>query len=162
MDALIRWESSKNFTSGFATGLGGLVTLPVSIPAAFGASWLIQARMSAAIADLYGVDLSDDRVKSFIVMAMAGDAGKAGVKEVAVAAGTRLTTAGIQQIPGRVLIEINKRVGFRLLTKAGHTGVVQLGKAVPIAGGLILGSADALAGPGWKSGQTRLQPRTSK
>ena len=145
VDALIKWESSKNFTSGFATGLGGLVTLPVSIPAALGASWLIQARMSAAIADLYGFDPSDDRVKSFVRMAMVGDAGKSAVEKVAVAAGTRLTAVGIQQIPARVLIEINKRVGFRLLTKAGQTGVVQLGKAVPIAGGVIGGSMDALA-----------------
>jgi hypothetical protein len=45
VDALIRWEAAKNFTSGFLTGLGGVVTLPVTIPSALGASWIIQARM---------------------------------------------------------------------------------------------------------------------
>ena len=34
VDALIRWETSKNFGSGFLTGLGGLITLPASVPAA--------------------------------------------------------------------------------------------------------------------------------
>ena len=41
--ALIRWESVKNFTSGFLTGLGGVITLPVTVPAALGASWVLQA-----------------------------------------------------------------------------------------------------------------------
>jgi len=50
IDALINWETSKNFTSGFVTGLGGMVTLPVALPAGFAASWMIQARMAAAIA----------------------------------------------------------------------------------------------------------------
>ena len=50
VDALINWETTKNFTSGFVTGLGGLLVLPFSLPAAFAASWIIQARMAAAIA----------------------------------------------------------------------------------------------------------------
>ncbi len=33
IDALIKWETTKNFTSGFVTGLGGLLTLPVALPA---------------------------------------------------------------------------------------------------------------------------------
>src|SRR5271169_4874621 len=49
VDSLINWETSKNFTVGFITGLGGLITLPITIPATFGASWIVQARMSAAI-----------------------------------------------------------------------------------------------------------------
>jgi hypothetical protein len=57
VDALIKWETGKNFTSGFIAGLGGVVTMPVSIPAALGASWLIQARMAGAIARIYGHDL---------------------------------------------------------------------------------------------------------
>jgi len=31
VDSLIDWETAKNFTSGFITGLGGLITLPVTI-----------------------------------------------------------------------------------------------------------------------------------
>ena len=36
--SLIRWETAKNFTSGFLTGLGGAVTMPITVPAALGAS----------------------------------------------------------------------------------------------------------------------------
>jgi hypothetical protein len=58
VDSLVNWETTKNFISGFITGLGGAVTLPVSMPSAFGASWLIQARMAGAIAQLYGHSLT--------------------------------------------------------------------------------------------------------
>jgi hypothetical protein len=40
-------------------------------------------------------------------------------------------------IPGKVLIEINKKVGFRLVTKAGEKGVVNLMKLVPLVGGVV-------------------------
>src|ERR1700720_516623 len=62
VDALINWETTKNFTSGFVTGLGGVLVLPFSLPAAFAASWLIQARMAAAIARIYGHNIHSDRV----------------------------------------------------------------------------------------------------
>lgn len=143
IESLINWETMKNFTSGFITGLGGIITLPVTIPAAFGASWLIQARMAAAIADLAGHDIKSDRVKTFIVACLAGDACKDIVKDAGIKVGRGLAKSAIQKVPGRVLIEINKKVGFRLLTKAGEKGAVNLVKMVPIAGGLIGGAFDA-------------------
>src|SRR5438128_319795 len=75
VDALIRWETAKNFTSGFIAGLGGLITLPVAIPA-FGASWIIQARMCAAIAAIYDHDIRSDRVRTMVLLTLLGDAGK--------------------------------------------------------------------------------------
>jgi hypothetical protein len=76
VDALIRRETRKNFTTGFITGLGGVVTFPVSIPAALGASWLLQARMSGAIARIYGHDLASERVRTTILLSLAGDVAK--------------------------------------------------------------------------------------
>ncbi len=48
ISAMINWETSKNFTSSFLTGLGGMITLPVQVAGALGASWLVQARLAAA------------------------------------------------------------------------------------------------------------------
>ena len=56
----------------------------------------------------------------------------------------RLALQGIDAIPARLLTEINKRVGMRLVTRAGERGVVNLTKVVPVAGGLVGGSVDAL------------------
>lgn len=145
IESLINWETSKNFTSGFLTGLGGLITLPFTLPAAFGASWLIQARMAAAIARIGGFDLNSDRVKTFVVACLLGDALKDIAKVAGIKIGTGLTKTLLGQIPGKLFIEINKLVGFRLITKVGETGVINLMKNVPLVGGVVGGSFDAYA-----------------
>lgn len=33
VNSLIRWQNTKSATSGFLTGLGGIITLPVAVPA---------------------------------------------------------------------------------------------------------------------------------
>lgn len=48
----------------------------------------------------------------------------------------------IKKIPGAVLTKINQKMGFRFLTKFGEKGAINLGKLVPIAGGLIGGGVD--------------------
>ena len=48
------------------------------------------------------------------------------------------------KIAGATLVRINQAVGFRLVTKAGSTGIVNLGKAVPFLGGIIGGTFDAI------------------
>jgi len=144
VDSLINWETTKNFTSGFITGLGGVVSLPLSIPSALGASWLLQARMAGAIAHIYGHDLRADRVRTMILLSLAGDVAKEAMKTSGVKLGDTLTERALAQVPGRVLVEINKRIGVRLLTKAGERGAISLSKAIPIAGGFVGGAFDAV------------------
>ena len=157
--AMVNWESSKNFTSGFLTGIGGLLTLPVAVPAALGASWFVQARFSAAIAQIYDHDLTEDRVRTLVLLSLVGDGVKEVFKRAGIQIGTKVTQQVIAKIPGRLLIEINKQVGFRLLTKAGTTGVVNLIKWVPVVGGVIGGSIDGYAcrKVGWAA-QSLFQP----
>jgi hypothetical protein len=50
VDAPINWETAKSFTTGFLTGLGGVITLTAAVPSALRASWLIQARLVGTIA----------------------------------------------------------------------------------------------------------------
>ena len=50
----------------------------------------------------------------------------------------------LKALPGKVLIDINKRIGFRLLTKFGERGVVNLFKLVPLAGGVVGGTIDGM------------------
>ena len=143
VDALIRWEASKNFTSGFLTSMGGMLALPVTVPASLGASWLLQARLSGAIAVLYGHGLDEERVRTLILLSLAGDSAKEIVKSAGVAVGKRVTLAAIERLPGKTLTELNKLVGLRLLTKTGENGAVGLSKAVPFLGGIVGGSFDA-------------------
>lgn len=142
--ALIRSHTLLNFGTGFVTGVGGLITLPVAIPAALTASWMIHTRLSGAIATLHGHDIDDDRVRTFVLFTLLGDSGKTVLRNAGITVANRLALRSVEAIPGRLLTEINKRVGMRLITKAGERGVLNLTKAVPVAGGLVGGGVDAL------------------
>jgi hypothetical protein len=56
--------------------------------------------------------------------------------------GTKLTVKAVESISERSLLAINQRVGFRLLSTYGVKGAINLGKAVPLVGGLIGGTID--------------------
>jgi uncharacterized protein (DUF697 family) len=141
--ALIKWETRKNFTTGFLTGLGGVVTFPVSIPAALGASWLLQARMAGAIARLYGHDLDSGRVRTTVLLALAGDVAREAMQDLGLKVDNKLTQRAVDQVPGRLLVEVNKRIGARLMTQVGQRVILKIPRAVPVLGGVVGGALDA-------------------
>jgi len=145
VNSLIRWQNTKAGTSGFLTGLGGIVTMPVTIPANITSVMYVQVRMIAAIAHMGGHDLHDDRVKTLVYACLTGNAGKDILKDMGIVVGTKLTTNAIKNISGKTITAINQKVGFRLLTKFGEKGVINLGKAVPLVGGVIGGTVDSIA-----------------
>ena len=142
--ALIKWETRKNFTTGFITGLGGFVSLPIGVPSALVASWLIQARMAGAIARIYGHDLTEERVRTMILLSLAGDVAKQAMADFGLNLGNKLPQAVTRQVPGRALVEINKRIGLKLLAQTTQRGLAQFPKAVPVLGGVVGGTFDAV------------------
>ncbi len=98
--------------------------------------------MAAAVARIGGHDIASDWVKNFVLVCLAGDACKDILKDEGIRVGNMVARATIEKIPGQVLIEINKEVGFRLLNKACQRGAVNLMKMVPAAGGLVSGAFD--------------------
>lgn len=145
IDSLIAWETSKAFSSGFATSLGGPVTLPIALPASLIGGWVIQARLAGTIAVLYGHDLDDDRVRTFVMLALLADSAKEVFREFATLAGRAVAAKGLAAIPRRLLARVNRAIGARLVTKAGQRGVLRLSRIVPVVGGLAGGTVDALA-----------------
>lgn len=136
-----RWVGS----TGFATGIGGLASLPVALPADVTTFYMLSARMSASIAALRGYDLSSEEVQSTVLISLLG-ANAAGVLgKVGVDIGAKSAMAGLKSLPGHVLIEINKRVGFRLITKFGTKGSINLVKAVPLVGGGVGAGVNVVA-----------------
>jgi uncharacterized protein (DUF697 family) len=145
VDALIRWQIAKSATSGFVTGLGGLITLPIAIPANIASVLFIQIRMIVAIAVIGGYDPKDDKVKALVYACLAGSGIKDILKEAGIEMGKRISIKLIKEYLTRgAIVRINRAVGFRLLTQFGTKGIVNAGKLVPIVGGLIGGSMDAI------------------
>ena len=143
INSLIRWQNTKSFGTGFATGVGGLATMPVAVPAGMASALFIQIRMIAAIAHMCGFNIKDDRVKTLCFVCLTGHSAKDFIKSVGIKITEKMAQNLIKNIPGKILIEINKRVGIRLLTKGGATGIINLTKAIPLIGGVVSGSVDA-------------------
>lgn len=139
---LINYQIAKCGISGFITGLGGVITLPVALPANITSVLYVQLRMIAALAKIGGFDIKSDQVQTMAYACLTGSAIADVLKQTGITIGTKMTLAAINKIPGKVLTSINQRVGFRLVTKMGTKGAVNFVKLVPIAGGVIGGAID--------------------
>lgn len=136
---LITAQITKATVTGAVTGLGGLLTLPVALPADLAGCLAIQLRMIGAIAVLRGYDPSDDQVRTFAYACLVGTGATDLLKGAGIKIGVKMTEKLVQKIPGRILIKINQKVGFRLITKGGSKGIVNLGKMIPFVGAPIGG-----------------------
>ena len=134
----------KCTTSGVITGFGGIITLPVAVPANVTSVLYIQVRMIACVAYLAGYDPYSDQVQTLVYACLAGVAVGGVLKKTGTKIGEKVAINLIKKIPGTTLTKINQRVGFRLVTKFGEKGMVNLGKLVPGVGALLGGGLDFL------------------
>lgn len=138
----IKWQIAKCTTSGFVTSLGGLITLPVAVPANLVSIWYVQLRMLAVLAAIGGHDPSDDTTQTLAFMCLVGGSVKKSFQEAGVQFANKFALNMVKKIPGEVIKKINQKVGFRFVTKFGTKGIVNIGKMVPVAGGFIGGGID--------------------
>ena len=136
IDDLIRWQTAFAGAAGAVANLGGLITLPIALPASMASTLLIQLRMITAIAILRGYDPADDRVRAASFMCLAGSTGSQAMGEAGMTIGSRL----LSQASSVAIARIKQAVGARLAARAGAGG---LARFVPLVGGLVGGGIDA-------------------
>lgn len=138
VEKFIQNQKLKCSTTGFITGLGGLLTLPLTLPADLASSLYMELRMIAGIAYIRGYDLKDDTVKTLLYLCLVGNAAGDVIKQVGIKISGRYTLKKIlPKLSREILVKINKAVGFRLVTKGGTKGVINLAKMVPLLGGVV-------------------------
>lgn len=140
--AMVKNQIIKCTTSGVITGFGGVLVLPVAIPANISSVLYVQMRMIACIAYIAGYDLKSDQTQTFVYACLAGVTMNGFIKAFGIKFGGKLAEGMIKKIPGRVLTKINQLVGFRLVTKFGAKGLINLGKMVPVFGAVVSGGMD--------------------
>jgi len=140
--ALIKNQIIKCTTSGFITGFGGVLTMPVTLPVNIGSVIYIQMRMIASVAYMSGYELESDQTQTFVYACLAGVAVNELIKKAGIMFGVKFANSLIKKIPGKVLVKINQKVGFRFITKFGTKGIINLGKLVPGVGAVIGGGLD--------------------
>ncbi|MFA7074440.1 MAG: EcsC family protein [Endomicrobiaceae bacterium] len=143
--SLVNWQITKSACTGFVAGLGGLITLPVTIPANITIIIMLQVRMVAAVAYLRGYDLNSEKVKTFILCSLLGKSACKVLTDMGIKVSKKISFKFIEKVPIAVIKKINQRVGFRLITKYGEKGIINLAKFVPIIGGFVGGVCDYIS-----------------
>lgn len=136
--SLVNWQCSKAGASGFATSFGGFTTMAVGIPANITSVLYVQLRMIAAIAIMAGYDPRQDQVQTLAYTCLLGSAAGDVIKDAGIKITEKLTENYIKKnITRAMTTKINQGVGFKLITKAGSKGVLNLTKMIPVVGAVF-------------------------
>lgn len=69
---LVQWQASLNLSTGFVTGFGGFLTMPVTIPTGLLATWITSTRLAFAVAHVHGHDIFHPRVANAVLFCLTG------------------------------------------------------------------------------------------
>ncbi|PCI30751.1 MAG: hypothetical protein COB67_00960 [SAR324 cluster bacterium] len=142
INALIRTEVYKSFTTGFLTNLGGALTLPVSIPASLGINWVLQTRMVAAMAHIGGFNIDEPGIRMAIALSLLGNKGKellnANLKEM----DQVLFRNVISNLPKKTIFLLKQAIAKKMINIATQRGFSRVSKVIPIMRGVVGGMVD--------------------
>lgn len=143
IDAIAKSHVKLAATGGFLTGVGGLITMPVALPANVVGFYLLAARMAGATAHLRGDDINDPATRTALLLTLLGADSDEVLRKVGVVGGGTMSTLALSRVPKAAAMVINKGVGFRVATQLGTRVLGRLGRAVPVAGGVIGAGLDS-------------------
>ncbi|GAA1709874.1 EcsC family protein [Kribbella sp. NPDC056951] len=147
IDAVVDQHIRLAGVQGFVTSIGGLVTLPVALPANMTGLAIVQARMVAAIAHIRGYDLDDPRVRTAVITCLLGEDGVTDrlKKSSLVTSPLAIATAPVfdpeldRQVATEVVAELIARV-------SGKRMAITVTRRVPLLGGAVGAGVD-----GWST-----------
>ena len=131
---------------GFATNIGGLVTMAVTVPANVAGLALIQCRMVAGIVHLRAYDLEDPRVRNAILACLMGEEKLLALIKQKKLPGTPMALATAPVHDPHLNGVVANEVAAELITKvAGKRIATTVGRRVPVVGGLVGAGTDGYA-----------------
>lgn len=141
IEALIVQHTTLAGAQGFLTNIGGIVTLPISIPSNLAGLAVTQTRMIAGIAHLRGYDLSQPQVRTALLICLLGADGL----ERADAAIPRrpMVVATAPMFDPRLDRKVARTVISHFTTQvAGKQAALLITKRIPIIGGGVGAAVD--------------------
>lgn len=140
---IISRRSLKSGCIGVICGLGGFITMPITMPSDMYFTFRIQARMMLAIAYIYGWNIHCKDTSTDILLLMGGNASVNALKNIGIKMGQEYTKKTVQKhITREVMKKINKIISRKIITKAGEKSFVSFAKLVPVVGAPIGGAFD--------------------
>jgi uncharacterized protein (DUF697 family) len=142
IDVHVRLASAQ----GFVTNLGGMVALPVAVPANLTGVAVLQVRMVGAIAHLRGYDLDDSRVRTALVMCLLGGEGIGSRVAQGILPTSPMAVATAPMFDPDLDRRVAEEVVADLVTRIGGKNVaLMITKRVPLLGGGIGAVIDGIA-----------------
>lgn len=139
---LINKQIIKCTVSGTISGLGGIMTTFVVLPANIVSVLYVQMRMIMALAHIGGYDIRSDYIKTKVYASLIGCSINSLLKEAGTQIGMKIATDILKTIPSKILGQINKLIGFKLITKFGEKSIAGIGKMIPLLGAVVGGTLD--------------------
>jgi uncharacterized protein (DUF697 family) len=147
VDAIIDQHIRLAGVQGFLTSVGGLVTLPISLPANMTGLAVVQARMVAAIAALRGYDLSDPRVRTAVITCLLGADGVTDRLKKASLPTSPLAIATAPVFDPELDRQVSTEVTAELVARvSGKQMALAVARRVPLLGGAVGAGVD-----GWST-----------
>jgi hypothetical protein len=138
VERVVRMHVVGGAVGGFATGLGGFVTMPVALPVNVAEFYVQATRMVGAIATLRGYDVHDPEVRTAVLLTLVGSKADEVLARAGLATGGgAITKLALGKLPPAALMVVNKAVGFRLMRGVFERVFSRLGRGVPFLGGVI-------------------------
>lgn len=137
IDSIVRSHYKLAAAGGFVTGVGGLLTMPVALPANVVGFYLLAARMTGAVAQIRGYDPATEQTRTALMLTLLGADADDILQRAGVVGGGTMGAIALNRVPKAAAMVINKGIGFRVATRLGARTMGRLGRAVPLAGGVI-------------------------
>jgi hypothetical protein len=135
VDRLIVKRQWYGGATSFAWGLGGWWTIVPNLAHV----WRIHGRLVLTVAHTYGYDLQDAERREEIALCIALSSGNAAVNKMLKEAGMIGARKALLTGTSKAMI---KALPNRLITIAGQKSLTNVGKVVPVAGGIVGGVVD--------------------
>ncbi|PSL05256.1 EcsC family protein [Haloactinopolyspora alba] len=132
---------------GFVTNIGGVVTMPVSVPANIAGIAVLHLRMAAAIAHLRGYDITDQRVRVAALLTLLGKDGVETAQRGRDIPGTPFDVATGINVPEPAVAErAVTAVSTQLVARiGGKHATLTVARRVPVLGGAVSAGVDAFS-----------------
>jgi len=142
-EKIIKRRSWKACGVGAVTNVGGLITMPITMPTDLYATFRIQTRMILSIAYLYGWDIKDREITTDILLVMGGNGALEALSSAGVKVGQEFAKKAVEKYINReVMKKINKVISRKIITKAGEKSLTSFTKLVPLVGAPIGGAVN--------------------
>lgn len=135
---IVNRKAFKNGLVGAATGVGGLITLPITVPIDLVATWKIQITTALTIAHVFGHTHETTDLKTDVYLILAGSTAQEALKKVGIEIGKAVTKKAIEKhVTKEIMKKIWQIIPQKIITKAGSKSLLSFSKMIPLIGAPI-------------------------